>query len=88
MGAIVGLDLATRFPEAVAMLVAHEPPLVSMLPEASRLRADDDTIQCTLERDGPDAAVMRLMQARGILPHSRFKRAAMRSPCSGAPARR
>lgn len=77
-GAIIGLDLAARFPEAVTVLVAHEPPLVSMLPEATRLWADGDSVQRTLERDGAHAAVMRLAQTQGMLPRSRFKRAAMR----------
>jgi pimeloyl-ACP methyl ester carboxylesterase len=31
-GAIIGLDLAARFPAAVSVLVAHEPPLYSLLP--------------------------------------------------------
>ena len=36
-GAIIGLDLAARFPGLVTVLVAHEPPLYSVLPHA-RLR--------------------------------------------------
>jgi pimeloyl-ACP methyl ester carboxylesterase len=35
-GAAVGLDLATRYPERVHMLVAHEPPAVYLLPEVER----------------------------------------------------
>lgn len=33
-GAVIALELLTRFPEVVSGLVAHEPPLVRMLPEA------------------------------------------------------
>src|SRR3954447_13536612 len=34
-GAIVGLDLVSRHPELVARLVAHEPPMVEVLPDAT-----------------------------------------------------
>src|SRR5947199_9581897 len=34
-GAIVGLDLVSRHPELVAKLVAHEPPMVEVLPDAA-----------------------------------------------------
>lgn len=77
-GALIGLDLAARFPHVVDVLVAHEPPLISMLPEAPRLRADRDAVQRTLERHGPHAAVIQYMGQRGILPGSRLKRAALR----------
>lgn len=77
-GAVIGLDSAGRFPDVATVLVAHEPPLIGMPPEAPRLFADDDAVQRTLESDGPRAAVMRLLEMRGIAPQSRFKRTAMR----------
>ena len=33
-GAIVALDLAARHPEHVGLIIAHEPPLVTLLPDA------------------------------------------------------
>lgn len=33
-GALVGLELVTRYPEQVRALVAHEPPLTRLLPDA------------------------------------------------------
>ena len=37
-GAIIGLELAARHPEAVRTLIAHEPPLFELLPERDRWR--------------------------------------------------
>jgi pimeloyl-ACP methyl ester carboxylesterase len=37
-GATIGLDLATRHPDHVRTLVAHEPPLFELLPDADRWR--------------------------------------------------
>ncbi|MEC3974815.1 alpha/beta fold hydrolase [Amycolatopsis sp. H20-H5] len=33
-GALIGLDLVARYPDAVSVLVAHEPPAVQLLPDA------------------------------------------------------
>ena len=41
LGAIVALDLAARRPDAVAGTVLVEPPLLSLLPEATELLAAD-----------------------------------------------
>lgn len=76
-GAVIGLDLAARFPGTVRILIAHEPPLIGLLPEAARLRAGLDEVQRILKRDGPHAAVIRLMRLRGIWPGSRLQRAAL-----------
>jgi pimeloyl-ACP methyl ester carboxylesterase len=38
-GAVVALDLATRHPERVRHVVAHEPPCVGVLPDGDRQRA-------------------------------------------------
>ena len=37
-GAIVALEVLTRHPEAVRLLLAHEPPALSLLPQAERAR--------------------------------------------------
>jgi pimeloyl-ACP methyl ester carboxylesterase len=38
-GGTIGLELATRHPELVSTLVAHEPPLMELLPDADRWRS-------------------------------------------------
>jgi pimeloyl-ACP methyl ester carboxylesterase len=38
-GALIGLDLATRYSSSVRLFVAHEPPAWDLLPEAGRDRA-------------------------------------------------
>ena len=37
-GALIGLDLATRYPEQIRTLVSHEPPVGGLLPDAERPR--------------------------------------------------
>lgn len=77
-GALIGLDLAASSPDVVQVLVAHEPPLISVLPEAARLRADRDDAHRILERDGPRMAAIHYLQVQGMLPRSTVKRAALR----------
>jgi pimeloyl-ACP methyl ester carboxylesterase len=38
-GALVGLDLVSRYPSQVRVLVAHEPPLTQLLPASERAEA-------------------------------------------------
>lgn len=61
-GALIGLDLAARYPERVRTLIAHEPPLRHLLPETDRRPAAPDLYQVYL-RDGATAA-MRIFAAR------------------------
>lgn len=51
-GAVIGLDLAARFPESVAGLVAHEPPVFRVLPDAPRLAAFFDEVERIRVREG------------------------------------
>ncbi len=41
-GAVTGLDLLARHPESVRLLVAHEPPLFALLPDADAVLARAD----------------------------------------------
>ena len=60
-GAIVALDLVARHPERVGLLIAHEPPMVSLLPDAAEL------VQAFRDLVGlPDAGV-RFVQLTGVL---------------------
>src|ERR1700731_4961345 len=51
-GAVNALALVTRHPEVVRTLVAHEPPLATVLPDREEALAVTRDIHVTYERDG------------------------------------
>lgn len=55
-GAIVGLDLAARHPDAVRGLVAHEPPVVEILPDADVWRAHFAAVDALYREQGVEPA--------------------------------
>lgn len=65
-GAVTGLALATRRPGLVRTLVAHEPPVTELLPDAAAQRAATEDIIETFHRDGPEAAWMKFMLNAGF----------------------
>jgi pimeloyl-ACP methyl ester carboxylesterase len=65
-GAVTGLALVTRHPNRVGTLIAHEPPLTGLLPEAEQQRAAVDDIIATFHRDGPAAAWRKFMANAGF----------------------
>lgn len=65
-GAVTGLALATRHPDKVRSLVAHEPPVTELLPEAPQQRAVTEDIIATFHRDGPGAAWAKFMANAGF----------------------
>ncbi|GAA2429411.1 alpha/beta hydrolase [Actinomadura vinacea] len=65
-GAVTGLALVERHPERVWTLVAHEPPLLELLPDAADRRATTEDIIETFHRDGVGAAWMKFMTTAGF----------------------
>jgi pimeloyl-ACP methyl ester carboxylesterase len=68
-GTIVGLDVLTRYPSQVRALVAHEPLLVTLLPDATEQLAFADQVYDTYRRSGVGAALQSFFPkvgARGL----------------------
>lgn len=65
-GAVTGLALVARHPQKVGTLVAHEPPVIALLPEAAQQRAATEDIIETFHRDGPGAAWHKFMVNAGF----------------------
>ncbi|MFE9537653.1 alpha/beta fold hydrolase [Streptomyces sp. NPDC006691] len=59
-GAIVAVELLTRHPERLARVVAHEPVLVSLLPDAAEQHAFFSQVVSTFHRAGVDAAMAEM----------------------------
>jgi pimeloyl-ACP methyl ester carboxylesterase len=60
-GAVTGLALVAAHPEDVRTLVAHEPPLLSVLPDAERALAAERAVQQTYQHKGPGAGWAHFM---------------------------
>src|ERR1035441_9685855 len=65
-GAVVGLALVTAHPGQVRTLVAHEPPVVELLPDSAQVRAQIEDIYDTYRADGADKAMARFMVQAGL----------------------
>ncbi|WP_369381557.1 alpha/beta fold hydrolase [Streptomyces sp. cg36] len=64
-GAIIALELLARHPERVRRVVAHEPPVLGLLPDADRWRAAFAGVVDAFRRDGLPAAMAELGAAAG-----------------------
>src|SRR2546421_2148052 len=70
-GAVNALALVTRHPEAVRTIVAHEPPLATVLPDREEALAITEDIHETYERDGLGRAMAKFIaftSVRGPTP--------------------
>ena len=70
-GAVNALALVTRHPEQVRTLVAHEPPLATVLPDRDDALAVTEDIHQTYERDGLGPAMAKFIaftSVRGPTP--------------------
>lgn len=65
-GAVTGLALAVRHPGRLRTLIAHEPPLMELLDDATQHRANTEGIIETFHRDGHQAAWMHFMSNAGF----------------------
>jgi pimeloyl-ACP methyl ester carboxylesterase len=65
-GAIVALALVTAHPGQVRTLVAHEPPVIELLPDCAQLRAQIQDIYDTYRADGADKAMGKFMAHAGL----------------------
>lgn len=65
-GAVTGLALVARYPGRIRTLVAHEPPLLELLPDAPQQRSNTEAIIDTFHRDGLEAGWMHFMRNAGF----------------------
>jgi pimeloyl-ACP methyl ester carboxylesterase len=65
-GAVIGLALVERHPDLVQTYVAHEPPLVELMPEGDERRNDGQKIYDTYRKEGAAAAMEQFMSTSGM----------------------
>jgi pimeloyl-ACP methyl ester carboxylesterase len=65
-GATYGLDLVARYPRQVRTLVAHEPPVSELLPDAAKWHALNEGIGETYRSDGVFAAMQKFAAGVGF----------------------
>ncbi|MER6304818.1 alpha/beta hydrolase [Streptomyces sp. NPDC001657] len=70
-GAIVALDLLARLPERLHRVVAHEPPLLELLPDPAPHRALFAEVRETFRTQGVAAAMARFSEGLGGRPEDR-----------------
>lgn len=65
-GALVGLDLASRHPERLRTLIAHEPPAVELLPDAPEHRVRSQQVYEAYVSEGVGAAMQKFFALSGL----------------------
>jgi len=65
-GALVGLELVTRYPEQVRALVAHEPPLTRLLPDADEHARFGREVYDTYRSEGVGPAMGKFLASAGL----------------------
>jgi pimeloyl-ACP methyl ester carboxylesterase len=82
MGALISLELVSRHPEQVGVLVAHEPPATQLLPESERTRARQalQDIEDTYRVEGAFPALRKFAILAGIDPTDREPDEALTPP--------
>lgn len=65
-GAVTALALAERHPDRVRTIVAHEPPLLELLPDAADQPTSTEEVIATYPREGLSAARARFADQAGF----------------------
>ena len=65
-GGVIGLALVERHPELVRVYVAHEPPLVDLLPPDDPRRMEGEAIYEMYQQEGVGPAMERFMATAGM----------------------
>ena len=66
-GATTGLALVARHPDRLHTLVAHEPPLLELLPDREARRAATEDVVATFHAEGAGPAFAKFMAAAGFV---------------------
>lgn len=88
-GAVAGLAFAARHPDKVATLIAHEPPVAELLPDATAIRAAVDKVEDAYRAAGSGAAwgaFISLVMHQGPVPDDGVPPAAWPPQGAGADA--
>ncbi|MFH8370479.1 alpha/beta fold hydrolase [Streptomyces sp. NPDC018031] len=67
-GGLIALELTIRHPERIRLTVAHEPPVLSILPDAARHLALLDDVCRTYREEGMAPALVKLQALHGGRP--------------------
>jgi pimeloyl-ACP methyl ester carboxylesterase len=65
-GAVAGLALVTTHPAQVRTLVAHELPVIELLPDSAQVRAQIEDIYDTYRAGGAEQAMQKFMTQAGL----------------------
>jgi pimeloyl-ACP methyl ester carboxylesterase len=71
IGALIGLDLAARYPGLVRTLVAHEPPLSQVLDDPSAFVAAQEAVEVAYRGEGIQAAMRHFLAFTALDPTDR-----------------
>jgi pimeloyl-ACP methyl ester carboxylesterase len=71
IGALIGLDLAARYPGLVRTLVAHEPPLSQVLADPAPFVARQEAVEAAFRAEGVPAAMHQFLALTAIDPSDR-----------------
>jgi pimeloyl-ACP methyl ester carboxylesterase len=65
-GAVIALDMAKTQPEAVAAIVAHEPPLARMHPDSAKWQSFFQSVRAVRRRFGSRSAILKFALGIGV----------------------
>ena len=73
IGALIGLDLATRYPDQVRAVIAHEPPAPQFLAEPARAEFTraQEAVEAAFRAGGPAAAMPKFLAFANVDPSDR-----------------